>query len=343
VAVDHRGAQVVMTGGVQATTVRSDLLALEVLTAGAAVRRLVLTDADGTEVDVVLGHRDPERYALDGGYLGAVIGRLANRLDRGRFTLDGTPYQVPVNDRGNALHGGVAGFDAAQWVVESASDDAVTLTHVSPDGDQGFPGELRARVTYAVAGGDVRITASAVTDRQTVVNLTQHAYFNLDGEASGDVEQHSLQVDAGAYTPTRDDQIPTGEVRDVTGTPFDLRRARRLAAVHAQVSPELSVAGGLDHHFVVPGTGLRRAARVVGASGRSLEVLTDAPGVQVYTGAHFDGTTEGLSGWHYEHRAGIALEAQGFPDAPNHARFPSVVLRPGEVFEWTTVWRLRGR
>lgn len=323
-------------------TLAADGIELEVLDVGAAVRRLVLADADGTRTDVVLGHRDPAQYVRGAGYLGVMVGRLANRLDGGRFVLDGTTHEVPTNDRGNALHGGVAGFDRARWVVERLGPAEVSLSHVSPDGDQGFPGELRAEVTYTVGGGEVRISARATTDRPTVVNLTNHTYFNLDGEASGDVEDHQLAVHADSWLPTREDQVPTGEVRPVEGTPFDLREPRRLGDVHAQPSPDLDIGRGLDHHFVVPGHGLRPAARLVGASGRSLEVLTDAPGVQVYTGAHFDETATGISGTRYPRRAGTALEAQAFPDAPNHAAFPSVVLRPGGVFRWTTVWRLRG-
>jgi len=327
----------------RSTTLRADGLELEVLDSGAAVRRLVVTDADGTRTDVVLGHRDPGQYVRDSGYLGVMVGRLANRLDGGGLVVDGVRHQVPVNDRGNALHGGASGFDRARWSIEAVAPDEVTLSHVSPDGDQGFPGELRAQVTYAIRDGAVWIRCRATTTLPTAVNLTNHTYFNLDGEASGAIEDHHLQVHAEHYLPTRADQVPTGEVRLVAGTPFDLRSPQRLGDVHAAASPDLEVGGGLDHHLFVPGAGLRPAARLVGASGRSLEVLTDASGLQVYTGVHFDGTATGLSGRPYHRRAGVALEAQGFPDAPNHAAFPSVVLRPDEVFTWTTVWRIHSR
>lgn len=307
-------------------------LGLEVLTRGAAVRRCVLTDADGIQVDVVLGHRDPAAYDVrDGSFLGVVVGRLANRLDRGRFELDGVTYQVPALDRGNALHGGPSGFDTRDWTVESSAADRVTLSLVSDDGDQGFPGRLRVRVTYRLRGTTVTLDYRAETDAPTVVDLTNHAYFNLDGEGSGTVDDHVLQLPATAYLPLRDDQVPTGEVRPVGGTPLDLRAARRVG--------DLPLPGGLDHHFVVPGSGLRPVARLTGRSGRSLEVLTDRPGLQVYAGGQLDGSAVGLSGRPYGPRAGLALETQALPDAPHHPEFPSVVLRPGEVFATTTRWR----
>ena len=319
----------------------TDGLRLELVTAGAAVRRLVVDDPGGPDgpVDVVLGLPAARDYVDDGGYLGATIGRFGNRIAGGRFDLDGVEHRLTTNQFGNTLHGGERGFDRHAWAVADEGPTHATLTLTSPDGDQGFPGRLEVAVTFRVAPGEVEIAYRARTDAPTVVNLTNHAYFQLDGAGTGPVDDHELEVAAAAFLPLRDDLVPTGEVRAVAGTRFDLRRARRLGDVLAGDDPQLRIAGGLDHHYVVDGSGLRRAARLVGRSGRSLEVHTDQPGVQVYTGAHFDGSVTGLDG-PLGPRAGVALETQGFPDAPNHPDFPSAVLRPGQEYATTTLWRL---
>ncbi|MEW1955492.1 aldose epimerase family protein [Terrabacter sp. NPDC080008] len=314
-------------------------LLLEVVTAGAAIRRLVVTDDTG-ETNVVLGHADPMTYAVDGGYLGATIGRFGNRIAGARFTLDGTTHVLAANENGNALHGGLEGFDRREWTVLDRGPQHVRLALHSADGDQGFPGALDATVTYSVQPGAVRIDYTATADRDTVVNLTNHTYFNLDGEGSGPVDAHELRLSADAFTPTDAQLLPTGELRDVTGTAFDLRRATRLGEVLAADDEQLVFGQGLDHNFVVSGVGARHVASLRGASGRTLELHSDQPGVQVYTGAHFDGTVTGTSGTAYGPRAGIALETQGFPDAPNQPAFPSTVLRAGEVHSSTTTWRL---
>ena len=330
-----------MTSTPRRIELRSADLVLELVSTGASVHRLMVAGPDGRETNVVLGHRDVSDYAAVGGYYGAVVGRVANRIDAGRFTLEGVDHQVPANDRGNALHGGPDGYDRREWTVEAAGPDTATLSLTSPDGDQGFPGELQVLVTYTVAPGEVSIDYRATTTRTTVVNLTNHAYFNLDGEGHGTVDDHLLTVFADAVTPLRPDGIPTGEVATVEGTPFDLRSPRRLGDVLAEPSEQLALAGGLDHNFVLSGSGLRSAARLTGGAGLELEVLTDRPGVQVYSGAYFDGTVTGPSGARYPQRAGIALETQGFPDAPNRPEFPSVVLPAGETFTSRTVWRFR--
>jgi aldose 1-epimerase len=249
-------------------------------------------------------------------------------------------HVVTANEGGNALHGGLDGFDRRPWTVEEQGPSHVRLALHSPDGDQGFPGALDVTVTYRVEPGLVRIGYSATADRDTVLSLTNHTYFNLDGEGSGPVDEHDLTVSADAFTPTDAQLLPTGEVRDVTGTPFDLRRPTRLGDALSGDDEQLVHGKGLDHNFVVRGTGLRHVATLRGASGRTLDIESDQPGVQVYTGAHFDGTVVGTSGTAYGPRAGIALETQGFPDAPNHAHFPSTVLRAGETYASTTTWRL---
>ncbi len=320
-------------------TLRSGDLMLELVTSGAAVRRLVIDDGDGP-VDLVLGHADPDMYRSGGGYLGATIGRFGNRIDAGRLTLDGVEYRLTTNQYGNTLHGGAEGFDAREWAVVDEAPDRVVLALTSPDGDQGFPGRLDVTVSYTVAPGTVTIAYEARTHAPTVVSLTNHAYFHLDGEGSGSVDDHHLEVAAEAFLPVREDLVPTGEIRSVDRTPFDLRAPRRIGEVLASDDEQLRLAGGIDHCYVLDGTGMRRAARLVGASGRWLEVHTDLPGLQVYTGAHFDGSTVGLDGGRYDPRAGVALETQGFPDAPNHADFPSAVLRPGDAYRTTTTWRI---
>ncbi|MFM6850808.1 MAG: aldose epimerase family protein [Terrabacter sp.] len=317
----------------------ADGILLEVVTAGAAVRRLVVTDAGGT-ADVVLGLADPDSYGSGLDYLGATIGRYGNRIRAGRFTLDGISHQLTTNENGNTLHGGVEGFDQRPWAIVERHGDRVTLGLHSPDGDQGFPGALEVEVTYAVAPGAVTIGYRAHTDRATVVSLTNHSYFNLDDAGAGPVDDHTLTVPADAFTVTDAALLPTGELRDVTGTPFDLREPRRLGDVLAEDDEQLRFGKGIDHNLVVRGSGSRHVARLRGASGRTLAVHSDQPGVQVYTGVHFDGTLVGTRGTAYRARAGIALETQGFPDAPNQPDFPSQVLRPGQTYASTTTWRL---
>ncbi len=323
----------------ESITLRDKAIELEVLTAGAAVRRLRVGVGDHA-VDVVLGHAELQAYRFAGGYQGAVIGRFVNRLAGGRFTVDGETYVVPTNQHGNTLHGGFEGFDRMPWVVEEVSDTRVRLGLTSPDGDNGFPGRVDVTVTYTVSPDEVRIDYTASSDRPTPFNITNHSYLNLDGEGSGPVDDHELQVPASAFTPVGETLIPTGEVRPVDGTPFDLREPRRIGDVLAADDVQLRRGLGLDHNFAVDGSGLRLAARLRGAGGRTLEVLTDQPGLQVYSGAHFDHTLVGLSGRTYGPRSGVALETQGFPDAPHHPRFPDAILRPGAPFRSTTVWRL---
>jgi aldose 1-epimerase len=319
----------------------ADGILLEVLTAGAAVRRLEVPDADGGPVDIVLGHADPHTYVSDGAYLGATIGRFGNRIAGACFELNGETHDLSANEGPTTLHGGVEGFDRRPWTVLDRDQTTVRLGLHSPDGDQGFPGSLDVTVRYAVAPGLVRIDYTATSDRDTLVNLTNHSYFNLDGEASGPVDDHELRLSSTTFTPTDALLIPTGEVRDVAGTPFDFRRPRRLGEALAHDDDEQLAHGkGLDHNFVVDGSGLRHVATLRGASGRILVVESDQPGVQVYTGAHFDGAVTGTSGTAYGPRAGIALETQGFPDAPHHANFPTTVLRAGAEHRTTTVWRL---
>lgn len=317
----------------------ADGILLEVVTAGAAVRRVVVVDDHGP-VDVALGFADAAAYGTGMDYLGATIGRYGNRIAGAGFALDGVEHVLVANEKGNTLHGGLEGFDQREWSVVEQDERHVRLALHSPDGDQGFPGALDVTVTYSVEPGLVRIDYTATTDRDTVVSLTNHAYFNLDGESSGPVDDHELTISADAFTVAGAALLPTGELRDVTGTPFDFRTPTRLGDALARDDEQLVLGGGIDHNLVVRGSGLRHVATLRGTSGRTLVVESDQPGVQVYTGSHFDGTVVGTSGTAYGPRAGIALETQGFPDAPNHVGFPSTVLRAGETHASTTTWRL---
>lgn len=315
-------------------------LRLELLRRGASVRRLVVPDADGELRNVALGYAASADYGVAEHYFGATIGRFANRLAHGRLTLAGTDHQVPANEGRHALHGGPEGFDRRDWQLEERTGSRARLTLDSPDGDQGFPGALHAEVSYTVGDGEVRIDYTATTDRPTVVSLTNHTYFNLDGEGAGSVDDHLLQVVADAYTPTDGQLIPTGELAPVEGTPFDWRDPGPVGRRIREPHPQLGLAKGLDHNFVLLGEGLRHVATLESVrSGIRLEVHTDRPGLQVYSGNFLDGTTTGTSGRRYRQGDGIALETQGFPDAPNQPSFPTVELSPGEVHRTTTLWR----
>ncbi|MBY8877208.1 aldose epimerase family protein [Actinacidiphila acidipaludis] len=337
------------------TLVASGGLTVRILTYGGIVQSVQVPDGRGRPVDIVLGfatlddyvaHNSPE--AGGGVYFGALVGRYANRIAKGTFTLDGATYQVPVNNNGNALHGGTAGFDKKVWTptVEHGPDSVgLRLEYVSPDGEMGFPGTLTTRATYTLDNsGNLTLTFRATTDRPTVVNLTNHTYWNLAGESSGDVYGHLLHLDADRYTPVDGTQIPTGELLSVHGTPMDFTRPTAIGARVAQADPQLMTGQGYDLNWVVDqgrSAGLALAARAVDPrSGRTLTVWTTQPGVQFYSGNFLTGTLVGTGGTAYRQSYGFALETQNFPDAPNHAAFPSPVLRPGEVYQHTTVYGL---
>lgn len=296
-------------------------------------------------VSVVLGHDAIEDYVGEGGCLGATIGRYANRIAAGRFVLDGVAYGIPANNGPNALHGGPVGFDRAVWRVEqlgASAEDGVRLAHRSPDGDQGFPGALDVTVRFTLgADGGLGIAYAARCDRATVLNLTNHTYFNLDGEGAGDVLDHVIRIEADAFTPVDASLIPTGEIRRVAGTPFDFRTPQRIGARIAADDDQIRLARGYDHNFVLRGApALRLAAQVTAPrSGITLDVLTTEPGVQFYTGNALGAGQRARAGGPLSPRAGFCLETQHFPDAPNHPGFPSSVLRPGQIFASSTLYR----
>jgi len=321
---------------------------LDVSTYGGIVTRLLAPDRDGELADIVFGHEWLEVYLAGTPYFGAIVGRYGNRIAGGRFAMDGTEYALATNNGPNHLHGGDRGFDKVVWSAESYSNDSeagVVLTYVSPDGDEGYPGELSVRVTYALTTtGDLRIDYEATTDAPTVVNLTHHGYWNLAGHGAGDILGHEVTVHADRFTPVDQGLIPTGELRLVEDTPFDFRVATAIGDRIEADDEQLSFGCGYDHNFVLNGWGddgaLRSAALLRDpVSGRKMEVLTTEPGLQFYSGNFLDGTDMGKGGVVYEHRSGLCLETQHFPDSPNQPDFPSTVLRPGETYRSTTVYR----
>jgi aldose 1-epimerase len=319
-------------------------LRARVLTYGGVLQTLELPDRHGRPANVVLGCASLDDYVGKSRYFGAIIGRYGNRIAGGRFRIGGTEYRLPRNNGPHSLHGGERGFDKRVWAVTAAGDQDLSLAYVSADGEEGYPGTLHATVTYTLTDDDaLRIDYRATTDRPTVVNLTNHSYFNLAGEGSGDVYGHLLTLNAGRYTPVGPGLIPTGELAPVAGTPFDFTRPHPIGERIGDRDPQLLMGLGYDHNFVLdqesPGR-LGLAARVEEpASGRVMEVLTTEPGVQFYSGNMLDGSVTGPAGRPYGRGAGLCLETQHFPDSPNQPHFPSVVLRPGEDYTSTTVYR----
>lgn len=290
---------------------------------------------DGAEV--VLGYATLAEYVADDTYSGAVVGRFGNRIAGGKFSIDGKEYQVPLNNGENCLHGGPVGFDQMVWGSEVTAD-GVEFTLVSPDGDQGYPGTLTVVARYTVTDDAVRVDYSATTDAPTVVNVTNHAYFNLAGEGSGLILDHEMMLTGDRYTPTDEALIPTGELATVEGTPFDFQVARRIGDRIDGDHVQLVRAGGYDHNWVMGGNGeLKLAAKVTDpASGRTLTVETTEPGIQFYSGNFMN---PGVTAGKYPRRGGLCLESQHYPDSPNKLNWPTTVLRPGEAMKSTTVFR----
>jgi len=329
-------------------TLESAWLRAVVSAYGASLVALEVPDRAGERANVVLGHPSLEAYRTGTTYFGATIGRFANRIAKGRFTLDGCAYQIPCNDESNALHGGRHGFDKAVWHVVDEVPAAVRLRHVSADGDQGFPGCVSVDVSYTIEANALRLDYEATTDAPTVVNFTNHSYFNLDGEDSGDVYAHEVQIDAERYLPIDETSIPRGELRAVAGTPFDFRTPTPIGARIRTADEQLVNGRGYDHTFVLarlqPGKIKRCACVRSPRSGRFLACETDRPGLQFYTGNMLAGANRSRDGTRlYRQGDGFTLETQGFPDAPNQPSFPSTVLLPGETFRSTTVYRFGAR
>lgn len=320
----------------------------KIMNYGGIIVTLRVPDRAGKFDDVVLGYDSLSHYVKSSPYFGALIGRYGNRINKGEFSLQGKDYQVTVNDGANHLHGGLKGFDKVVWNAEelkSPEGPSLVLTYLSKDGEEGYPGTLSAKVVYTLKeNNELAIDFSATTDKPTVVNLTAHSYFNLAGATSGkSILDHLMMIDADRYTPVDNGLIPTGELKDVTGTPMDFRTPTAIGARIDAGDPQLHLGpGGYDHNWVLNTAGktLALTARVVEeTTGRVLEVLSDQPGVQFYSGNFLDGTLVGKGGVKYEFRHGFCLEPQHFPDSPNKPGFPSVVLEPGQTYTAKIVYR----
>jgi aldose 1-epimerase len=312
---------------------------------GAAVVSLRVPDRAGKLEDVVLGYDSLDGYLANGPYIGVVVGRYANRIAKGRFSLNGVEYKLAVNNGENHLHGGIVGFDKVLWnasQTKTMNGAALRLSYVSADGDEGYPGKLSASVVYTLTNlNELKVDYSATTSKDTVVNLTQHSYFNLAGQGNGDILDHHLMINADRFTPTDAGSIPTGEIRKVQGTPFDFTSPMRIGERINNSDEQLGFGKGYDHNFVLNGKSgtLRRAAWASDtASGRVMEVWTTEPGVQLYTGNFLDGKI-GKDGKAYNARYGFCLETQHFPDSPNQPKFPTTVLRRGATFRSSTVFK----
>ncbi|MFJ5528798.1 aldose epimerase family protein [Streptomyces sp. NPDC093261] len=318
---------------------------LKVLSYGGIVQSLEIPDRHGRYANVSLGFATLDDYVAKSPYFGATIGRYGNRIAQGRFTLDGKAHQLSVNDGVNSLHGGAKGFDKRIWDVEpfvKGSAVGLVLHYTSVDGEMGYPGTLRVKVTFTLGRhGDWRIDYEATTDKPTVVNLTNHTYWNLGGEGTGGIYDHELTIAASRYTPTDSGLIPTGELAEVAGTPFDFREAKPIGRDIRAGHPQQVTAKGYDHNWVLDKGVTARPEHIATLrdprSGRTLKIATDQPGLQFYSGNFLDGTLVGTSGHTYRQGDGLCLETQHFPDSPNEPSFPSTVLRPGQTYHTTTV------
>lgn len=319
---------------------------VEIITYGGIVRSLEVPDRSGRMADVVLGFDSLDGYLNEHPYFGALIGRYGNRIAKARFTLEGKEYKLAANNGPNSLHGGLKGFDKRVWTVKDhgGGDNAhLTLNYLSKDGEEGYPGNLDVTVTYTLTDdNELKIDYAAATDKTTVLNLTNHSYFNLSGAEN--ILDHELKINASDFTPVDAGLIPAGKPAPVAGTPFDFRDSTKIGARINDKHEQIERGKGYDHNFVLDGMGMRVAAEVYDPkTGRAIEVRTDQPGVQFYSGNFLDGTIKGKGGRVYGHRSGFCLETQHFPDSPNQPSFPTTTLLPGQKYETTTVYKFTAR
>lgn len=320
-------------------TISGESMTVKITNFGGIVTSIIVPDRDGKMDDVVLGFDSLKEYISEHPYFGCIVGRYGNRIAEGKFELEGHPYQLAANNGKNHLHGGIRGFDKKIWNAKeyrNGDEAGLELSYTSPDGEEGYPGELKVRVIYAVTpDNELKIRYFAETSKATPVNLTYHGYFNLNGAGNGDILDHELMIDADRYTVVNDQLIPTGELRDLSGTPFDFRKEKMVGKDMAMVD------GGYDHNFVLNNNGKFAKIAVLKESskGRQMEVYTDQPGVQFYGGNFLDGSLTGKDGKKYYMHYGLCLETQHFPDSPNQPGFPNTILRPGEVFQSSTVYK----
>jgi aldose 1-epimerase len=330
------------------TLTNSHHMEVRAMNYGAIIVSLRVPDRKGQVADIVLGHDTLEGYFDNSPHLGGLVGRYANRIANGSFTLDGVKYSLPKNNGPNTLHGGIKGFDQAVWQgTPLKGKTGVAFSYLSKDGEEGFPGNLKVKVTYSLTeANELVIHYEATTDKPTVLNLSQHSYFNLAGEGTGDILNHEAMINADRFTPVDSTMIPTGELRPVKGTPLDFTTQTKVGARIDDNYEQLVLGKGYDHNFVInrKAEGLVLAARAYEpTSGRVMEISTDQPGVQFYTGNFLDGTVTGKQGHVYKQRYGLCFETQHFPDSPNHPEFPSPVLRPGQTFHSRTILKFSAK
>lgn len=327
------------------TLTNQDGMEAKITNYGGIVTSLKVKDADGNLDDVVLGFDNLQAYVDNNPYFGALVGRYGNRIAKGKFTIDGTTYELDTNNMGNHLHGGLKGFDKVVWTAEpqqSEDGQQLVLTYTSPDGDQGYPGKLETKVTYTLTDDNVlRIEYEATTDKKTVVNLTNHSYFNLTGDPTQTVLNHEVMINADQFVPVDETLIPTGELAAVEGTPFDFTELKPIGQqINEDSNEQIKYGLGYDHCWVLDKEGMGLAARVHEPNtGRVMEVYTTEPGVQFYTGNFLNGSVTGKEGIAYAKRTAFCLETEHFPDSPNQPDFPSVELAPGETYSTTTEYR----
>jgi aldose 1-epimerase len=331
-------------------TLTNNGIRVKILTYGGILQSIEMPDRHGRTVNVALGFNNLADYETKSPYFGCIIGRYGNRIAKGMFTLDGVTYHLPINNDPNSLHGGTIGFDKHVWAatpLRTGDSVALKLQFTSPDGDQGYPGELKATVTYTLTRDHgIRMDYVATTSKATVVNLTNHNYWNLAGEGTGTIDTTKLLLNASRYTPVDPTLIPTGAIDPVAGTPMDFRTATAIGARNRDSFGQLVIGRGYDHNWVLDRrdptfTRLELAAKATDpASGRQLTIYTTEPGIQFYGGNFLDATLVGTSGHMYRQGDGFALETQHYPDSPNHANFPSTVLRPGQTYRTTTIYQL---
>jgi len=327
------------------TLTNSHGVEVQAMNYGGIILSIRVPDRKGQMADIVLGHETMEGYIPNPPFLGAIVGRYANRIANGQFTLDGKTYNLPKNDGPNTLHGGTTRtFDKVVWDAEPLKDKTgVAFSYLSKDGEEGFPGNLKVKVTYTLTNAnELVIDYEATTDKATPINVSQHSYFNLKGEGNGDILDHEVMLNADRFTPVDKNLIPTGELRPVKGTPFDFTTPTKVGTRIDDSYEQLQLGHGYDHNFVInrKGPGMVLAARVYEpTTGRVLEVSTTQPGVQFYTGNFLDGSVTGKQGHVYKRRFGLCLETQHFPDSPNHPDFPNTILKPGETFHEKTAFK----